>query len=130
MTSFGIKTESVGTVVDTRWRASAHGEDAAHPAQINVSNFTNTVGQVNPGYIPSGVPLALSGGELVMFQGSEGQELYGFINDDEGVPAEGTTQTISVLRHGGINPNYIVPAGLGAAVRDAADLGNFFLVGV
>lgn len=111
MTNFGITTTRVGNVVDTRWRAFAHGEDTARPGQIATADFAAYAGLVNPGYIPSGVAVTrTSAGEIKPFLGETadpGNALYGFISDDEGVPAEGDYQTVAILRHGGINPNYL-----------------------
>ena len=129
MANYSIKGGLTGAVVDTRWRTSTHGEDAARPGQIAVSDFQSLIGLVNEGYIPSGVALARKDGKLVPL--GEGDTLYGFINDNEGVevtPGD-TYATIAVLRHGGIDPNFLPVEAQRDIVRDSTN-GNFFITEV
>ena len=126
MANFSIREAVTGAIVDTRWRTSAHGEDSARPGQIAVADFEDVIGLVNPGYIPSGVALAKQGDKLVPLE--DGGDLFGFINDNEGVevlPGD-TYATVAVLRHGMVDPNFLPVEEQRDVVR-ATTNGNFII---
>ena len=125
MTNFGIQAARTGHVVDTRWRTQSHGENVAVPGQVAVADFTDVIGLVNPGYIPSGTALAKEGDKIVLFDGDN--DLYGFVNDNDGADASaGDYTTVAVLLHGVINPNYLPVVAQRAAVK--AVTGSNFII--
>lgn len=63
MTDFKVQSAVVGEKVDTRWRASKHGQDVARPGQLDSSAFTSgthyNIGGDTDNIIPSGVAVTL-----------------------------------------------------------------------
>lgn len=113
MTDFEVKTTKKGAVHDTRWRASAHGEDSARPAQAIAGGFP-------VGLVKSGTPVSKSGTGYKKW--ATGETLDGFVNDDAGftVASNTSTPTFAVLVHGLINPAYIDGGGDLAAAEKSA----------
>lgn len=115
MADFQVTTAVTGKKIDTRWRASAHGEDSARPGQLDPTAFVSgthyNLNGATDNVIPSGTAVALlaSGlyGPFDITAGTTGdarRKLAGFINDDGGVEL-GTSPstskpTFALLVHG------------------------------
>lgn len=134
MVDFSIKTTASGLKVDTRWRVSKHGESNARPGQLDVSTLTATVGLVNAGYIPSGTALGkvTATGLWAIYNAaaSDGTEvLAGFLNDDDGVETDGTTDVpAAILVHGIIDASKLPVTAQRTSVLTADQSGSFVFV--
>lgn len=116
MTDFTVDQSAFGGM-DTRWRASKHGQANGRPGTLDIALFTSGT-HYNIGntldVIPSGVAVGkvTATGLYGPYDSAavDGREtLAGFINDDEGIPVKresGVTSTkssFSLLVHGIIN---------------------------
>lgn len=119
MSDFGIVKTPVGVNIDTRWRASAHGEDSARPAQAIAGGFP-------VGHVKSGTPVSKSGAGYKKW--ASGETLAGFVNDDLGfnVASAQAKPTFAILVHGLVNPAFIEN---GTDVAAATSTGLFTFVG-
>lgn len=116
MTDFTVDSSATGGI-DTRWRASKHGQDAARPGTLDISLFVsgthyNITGSLYPAdTIPSGVAVGkvTATGLYGPFDNAavDGREVFaGFINDDAGIPVKrpsgvtSTKSTFARLIHG------------------------------
>ncbi|MEW1990717.1 hypothetical protein [Microbacterium sp. NPDC078849] len=144
MSDFQIKSRATGAKQDTRWRASAHGEDAARPGQLDVSAFTagthyNIPGQ-DKNVIPSGVAVALlANGLYGPYSATAGADdsdprrtLAGYVDDNEGVslgdnPAT-AKPTFARLVHGIVKPSLLPIAAQRTTVKTAKSSGSFTYV--
>lgn len=141
MTDFSIKSRATGVKQDTRWRASAHGEDSARPGQLDMTKFTsgthfNIAGQ-DKNTIPSGVAVALlANGLYAPYDPAAGaddsdpqRKLAGFINDNEGIVLGDSPSTakptFALLWHGGIKASVLPIAAQRVAVKTAPTSGLF-----
>lgn len=122
MADFQVTTAVSGAKQDTRWRASAHGEDAARPGQLDPAAFTSgthyNLAGATDNIIPSGVAVAeLASGLYGPYDptaGSAGdprRKLAGFINDNTGVALGATPATskptFALLVHGIVRPSVL-----------------------
>ncbi len=124
MTNFQVTKGVTGERIDTRWRASAHGEDSARPGQITPSDFASVaVDFGGKKVIPSGVALKKSGAKYVPVTAA-GDVIAGYLNDDQGVtydPSQASApHTIAVLVHGFIKAS-VLPVTAQRALVVAAD---------
>lgn len=132
MADFLVTDERTGDTIDTRWRASKHGQDVARPAQLDPTAFEagvhyNLNGKTD-GIIPSGTALSkLESGLYGPFVGEGGEDgadnLAGFINDNTGV-AMSAKPTCALLVHGLIKPAVLPIESQRNAVQAAVDAGS------
>lgn len=93
-----LKSETIGGG-DQSWLGSSHGIGNCRTETLDISAFT-----VTDGFIPSGTPVALSGGKLVPYDGTEATVtgagiLAGFVFTDQ--PVVGTDDfPVPLLDHG------------------------------
>ena len=142
MVDFQTTLSPTGRSVDTRWRASKHGQDAARPGQLDPTAFTSGTHYPATGadknVIPSGVAVAelVSGlyGPYSSTAGSEGDPrriLAGFINDDEGVDLGATPAsakpTFALLVHGIVKPSALPIAAQRTTLDDAEGVTGSFI---
>ena len=117
MADYNITSTSVDNPVDTRWRASSHGNNVAQPGTLDLTEFVEgvhyNIGDREDFVIPSGVAVQKDAdtGMYVPWvpgtpaEGEEGDEGYkpaveaapvaGFINDNLGVEIKRADGTIS-----------------------------------
>lgn len=132
MTDFQVTTAVTGEKVDTRWRASKHGQDVARPGQLDMSLFKagehyNLDGATD-NIIPSGVAVtALESGLYGPYTGAEGTTLDGYINDNAGVPVS-PKATFARLVHGIVKPSMLPIPAQREAVKTATTTGSFIYV--
>lgn len=143
MTDFTVDSSATGGI-DTRWRASKHGQANGIPGTLDISAFVSGTHYNIPGnrygadIIPSGVAVAkAASGLFVPFDpaaGSEGdprRTFAGYINDDEGIPvkrASGATSaksSFSLLKHGIIDAALLPVSAQRTQVKTATTTGNF-----
>ena len=156
MTDFAIDSSRTAARVDTRWRTSTHGEDAARPGTLDLSKFISgthyNIGGRADNVIPSGVAVQYNdstkmyepwvpGTPAVGEPGDEdyeaptGEPIAGFINDDQGIDvyrrqgvAASTKSSFALLVHGIIETAFLPIAAQAAAVKDAQSTGSFVFV--
>lgn len=62
---FAIDSSVVSPRIDTRWRASKHGQDAAQPGTLDLTKFTSgthyNIGSRTDNVIPSGIAVQFNG---------------------------------------------------------------------
>ncbi|UOR02068.1 hypothetical protein MUN77_01670 [Leucobacter allii] len=133
MSDFSITSTTLDNPVDTRWRASHHGQFTAQPGTLDLTTFVAgthyNIGARTDFVIPSGVAV----------QYNETSKMYepwdpaagtvapiaGYINDNQGVSvkrADGTTATkgaFARLLHGILDAQYLPVAAQKAAVKTA-----------
>jgi len=147
MADFAITSTHVDNPVDTRWRASHHGQTTAQPGTLDLTEFVEgvhyNIGGRTDFVIPSGVAVQLDkdSGMYVPWvpgtpaEGDEGEPGYkpaveaepvaGFINDNEGVEikrADGTvseTSPFARLLHGFVDVAFLPVATQAAALKGA-----------
>ncbi|MGK0740429.1 hypothetical protein ACSHWG_00870 [Leucobacter sp. Z1108] len=144
MTDFSIDTTQVGVPIDTRWRASSHGQDAARPGTLDLSKFTSgthfNIGGRTDSVIPSGVALTYNGTSKMYEPWVASSDpgttphptVAGFINDDSGVAiyrragvAASTKAAFALLVHGVVETSYLPVAAQRAAISAAPTTGAF-----
>lgn len=138
MVDFRTTRAVTGEKVDTRWRASAHGEDSARPGQLDPTAFTSgthyNIGGLTDNIIPSGVAVGrvTATGLYGPYDADaeDGREvLAGFINDDSGVALGSSPSTakptFALLVHGIIKASVLPVAGQRTAVKTATTTGLF-----
>lgn len=119
-----LKTENVGTG-DQSWLGSSHGIANCRTATLDISAFTAAT-HYPDGHIPSGTPVAFSGGMLVPYDGTEATVtgagiLAGFVFTDQAVVGTGDF-SVPLLDHGrvvaaNVPGTFVAPA---AAAKSAA----------
>ena len=146
MADYNITSTSVDNPVDTRWRASHHGQTVSQPGTLDLTEFVEgvhyNIGGRTDFVIPSGVAVQLDAatGFYVPWvpgtpaQGNPGDEDYepatgepvaGFINDNEGVEikrADGTVSETSPFArwlHGIVDPAFLPVSAQAAALPGA-----------
>lgn len=133
MSDFSITTENTGAPVDTRWRASAHGQTVAQPGVLDLSKFVSgthyNIGGRTDNVIPSGVAVTLNATTGMYEPWVEDQvtplTVDGYVNDNSGVQvkrADGTTAVkgaFARLLHGFVDAQYLPVAGQRTAVKSA-----------
>jgi hypothetical protein len=136
MTDFTVDSSSTGGI-DTRWRASKHGQSEGRPGTLDISLFVSgthyniTGSTYGTDIIPSGVAVGkvTATGLYGPFDNaaSDGREvLAGFINDDQGIPvkrpsgATSAKSTFSRLVHGIIRSAVLPVSAQRAAVKAEA----------
>jgi hypothetical protein len=122
MTDFQVTSRATGENQDTRWRASAHGEDSARPGQLDPTKFTSgthyNIGGKTDNVVPSGVGVAkLASGLYGPYDAAAGEEgdpqrtLAGYINDNAGVSLGATPSaskpTFARFVHGIVKPSLL-----------------------
>lgn len=133
---FAITSTQVDNPVDTRWRASRHGQFTAQPGTLDLTKFTSgthyNLGGRTDGIIPSGVAVQYNSTSK-MYEpwnpsgvgGADPLPIAGYINDNQGVAvkrADGTTATKAAfarLMHGILDAQYLPIAGQRSAVKSA-----------
>lgn len=120
MSDFSIETTPTGVAIDTRWRASTHGEDSARPAQAKAAGFTT-------GQVKSGTAVSRTGTKYKKW--AVGETLAGFVNDDSGFTVSGelSEPLFALLVHGIVNTAHITGA-THAEIVAATTTGNFVFV--
>lgn len=141
MTDFSVTSGITGENQDTRWRASAHGEDAARPGQLDPTKFTSgthfNLGGRTDNVVPSGVAL----GQITATKlygpydstATDGREkLAGYLNDNAGVSLGATPATskptCAVLKHGLIKASRLPIPAQRTSVLTATATGSFTYV--
>jgi len=119
-----LRTESFTGAGDFRWLRSDHSIWNGRTESLHVSAFTKETHYPN-GYIPSGTPCALVGGQLVPYDSTEATTtgagvLAGHLFTDQPV-VPGSTEDLNVplLDHGRVRPDR-VPVGVQAFVAPVA----------
>lgn len=138
MVDFQTSSAVVGEKVDTRWRASKHGEGSARSGQLNPALFTSgthyNLAGATDNVVPSGVALGrvTTGGLLGPYDStaSDGRQvLYGYLNDDLGCPLgavpASSKPTVSVLRHGIVKASFLPITAQRTTVLTATASGSF-----
>ncbi len=119
-----LRTESFAPGGDFRWLRSDHGIWNGRTESLDIGAFTAGTHYPN-GYIPSGTPVALVGGQLVPYDSTEATVagagvLAGHVfTDQPGVPASTEDLNVPLLDHGRVNPAR-VPQGVQAFAAPAA----------
>ena len=121
----GLRSDTFGTG-DQRWLGSTHALYNARTETLNVPAF-NAATHYPDGYIPSGTPVALVGGLLVPYDGTEGTTtgagvLAGFVKIDVRIFPDDDRTPAALVDHGRIRTgfvpgNFVAPAA--AAKRGA-----------
>lgn len=144
MTDFQVTSRATGENQDTRWRASAHGEDSARPGQLDPTKFTSgthyNIGGGTANVVPSGVAVAqLASGLYAPYDAAAGADetdpqrtLAGYISDNAGVALGDTPSsskpTFALLVHGIIKASVLPIAAQRTTVKTATANGSFTYV--
>lgn len=128
MTDFAITETRSENSVDTRWRASRHGQFQAQPGTLDLSKFVEgthyNIGSRKDNVIPSGIPVT-KGASGMYEPWAPAATVDGYINDNQGVDvlrADGTKSTKAAfarLWHGLVDPSFIPVADVREGVVDA-----------
>ncbi|MBU3995583.1 MAG: hypothetical protein KKF42_07390 [Actinobacteria bacterium] len=134
---FSVTSTQIDNPVDTRWRASRHGQFAAQPGVLDLTKFTSgthfNIGGRTDGIIPSGVAVQYNStskmyepwNPVAVEPETEPLPIAGYINDNQGVAtkrADGTnapTAAFARLLHGFLDAQYLPVAAQAAAVKTA-----------
>lgn len=134
---FAVTSHQVDNPVDTRWRASRHGQFTAQPGQLDLTKFTSgthyNIGGRTDGIIPSGVAVQYNATSKMyepwnpeaVEPATDPLPIAGYINDNQGVAtkrADGSTATKAAfarLLHGILDASYLPVAAQAAAVKTA-----------
>lgn len=131
MFDFAITSTQVDNPVDTRWRASHHGQFTAQPGTLDLTKFVEgthyNIGSRKDFVIPSGVFVQLDAATkmYVPWDPAGTEPIAGVINDNQGISvkrADGTTGTKSAfarLLHGILDAQYLPIAAQAAAAKTA-----------
>lgn len=132
-----ITTTHIDNPVDTRWRASRHGQFTAQPGTLDVSKFVAgthyNIGGRTDSVIPSGVAVQYNATSKmyepwnpVGVGEADPLPIAGYINDNQGIAtkrADGSASTkagFARLLHGILDAQYLPVASQAAAVKTAA----------
>lgn len=133
MSDFTITSTKLDNPVDTRWRASRHGQFSAQPGMLDLTKFVAgthyNIGGRTDFVIPSGVAVEYNATSKMYepWDPAAGtvKPIAGYINDNQGIEvkrADGTTSTKAAfarLLHGILDANYLPIAAQAAAVKTA-----------
>ena len=141
MVDFQTTSSPVGKRIDTRWRASKHGQDVARPAQLDPTTLTSGTHYPTSGSNANIVPSGLAVGAITASglygpydaDAEDGHEvLAGYVNDNEGVELGETPSsakpTFALLVHGFIKASLLPIAAQRTAVKTATTTGSFIYV--
>lgn len=128
-----ITTTHVDSPVDTRWRASRHGQFTAQPGTLDVTKFVSgthyNLGGRTDNVIPSGVAVEYNAVSKMYepWNPAAGtvKPIAGYINDNQGIPTKRADGSASVkagfarLLHGILDAKFLPIAAQVAAVKTA-----------
>lgn len=137
MSDFAITTTQTEPRVDTRWRASRHGQFTAESGTLDLSKFVAgthfNIGSRKDNVIPSGVAVTLNAVSKMYEPWAPSADpettphpvIAGYINDNQGINvfrADGTRSPkapFARLIHGFLDAKYLPIAAQAAAVKAA-----------
>lgn len=134
MSDFAITTTSVEPRVDTRWRASRHGQFTAESGTLDLSKFVAgthyNIGSRKDNVIPSGVAVELDAATKMYVPwdpaAADVAPIAGYINDNQGINVfrvDGTRSPkapFARLIHGFLEAKYLPIAAQATAAPAAA----------
>lgn len=134
MSDFAITTTTVEPRVDTRWRASRHGQFVAESGTLDLSKFVAgthyNIGGRKDNVIPSGVAVEYDAASKMYVPWDPAADdvapIAGYINDNQGIDvyrADGTRSPkapFARLIHGFLEAKYL-PIAAQAAAAPAAE---------